>query len=137
LLCQPEAKVRDFFTAEEALLQIYFDAMLDQSLQNLVESTDVFWVGGRMDEKVVNVHDFIGESVDDSFHQALEAGGAAQQAHGAGDPLELAHTGHSEGSVWVGPGGAESSAKTQQVNCTENSTARATNFTNALTDVLH
>ena len=49
LFCQPEAKVRNFFTAKEALLQIYFDAMLDQSLQNFVKRSDVFWVSGRMD----------------------------------------------------------------------------------------
>jgi hypothetical protein len=111
LFCQPEAKVRNFLTDKETLLQIYFDAMLDQSLQNVVESSDVFWVGGGMDEKVVNVHDYIGKSVDDSFHQALEAGRTAQHVHGAGDPLELANVRHSD--CTGGPGGAESSAKSQ------------------------
>jgi hypothetical protein len=45
----------------------------------------VFRVSGGVNEKVVNVHNYIGESMDNSFHQALEAGRAAKQAHGAGD----------------------------------------------------
>jgi hypothetical protein len=32
LFCQPEAKVRNFFAAKETLLQVYFNAVLDQSL---------------------------------------------------------------------------------------------------------
>ncbi len=114
MFCQPEAKVRDFLSAKEALLQVYFDAMLDQSLQNIFKSSDVFWVGGRVDEKVINVLHYIGESVDDSFHQAREASGAAQQAHGAGDPLELAHARHSECHVWAGPGMQNHLPKNQQ-----------------------
>ncbi len=91
-----------------------------------------------MNEQVINVHNYIGVSVDDSFHQALEAGRAAQQAHGAGDPLELAHTRHSEGCVWAGPGVPNHLPKpSSEVNCTEDSTARATDFANALTDLLH
>ncbi len=134
----PEEKVRDFFTAEEAFFQIYFNVMLDQLLQNVVKSSDVFWVGGRMDEKVVNVDDYIGESVDDSFHQALEAGQAAQQTHGTGDPLELTHPRHHEGCVRAGPGVQNHLPEANsEVNCTEDSTARVTDFSNALTDILH
>jgi hypothetical protein len=138
LFCQPEAKVRNFFAAKETLLQVYLDAMLDQLLQNIAESNDVFWVSGRMDEKVINEHNYIGEPVDDSFHQALEAGGAAQQAHGTGDPLELAHARHSEGCLRACPGVQNHLPETSsEVNCTEDGTARATDFANALTDVLH
>ncbi len=46
LFCESETKVRDFFTTEEVFLQVDFDAMLDQALQNLIQSNDVFWVGG-------------------------------------------------------------------------------------------
>ncbi len=84
-----------------------------------------------MDEKVVNVHDYIGKSVNDSFHQALEAGRAAQHVHGARDPLELAHVRHSDCCVWAGPGGQNHLPKaSREVNCTEDSTARATDFAN-------
>ncbi len=46
LFCESETKVRDFFTAKEAFLQVDFNAVLDQALQNLIQSSDVFWVGG-------------------------------------------------------------------------------------------
>jgi hypothetical protein len=75
LFCESETKVGDFFTAEEAFLQVDFDALLDQALQNLVQSSDVFWVRGGMYQQGINVHDYIGESVDHSFHQALKLAG--------------------------------------------------------------
>jgi hypothetical protein len=42
--------------------------------------------------------------MDNSFHQPLETGWAAQQSHGAGDTLKLTHARHREGSVGPGPG---------------------------------
>ncbi len=72
--------------------------------------------------------------MDDSFHQALKAGRAAQQAHGAGNPLELAHARHREGCVRASPGVQNHLPKpSSEVDCTEDSTPRSTNFTNALT----
>ncbi len=96
LFCESEAKAGNFFAAEEAFLLVDFDAVLDQALQNLVQSSDVFWVSGGVYQKDVNVHNYIGQSVGHSFHQALKTGWASQQAHGAGDPLELAHARHSK-----------------------------------------
>ncbi len=138
LFCESESKVEDFFTAEEAFLQVDFDVMLDQALQNLVQSSDVFWVSGRLYQQVINIHDYIGKSIDHSFHQALKTGWASQQTHGTGDPLELAHTRHNEGCVWAGPGMQNYLPETGgEVNGTKNSTARSANFANALTYVIH
>ncbi len=98
----------------------------------------MFWVSGGVNKKVVHVHNYIGESMDDSFHQVLEAGRAAKQAHGAGDPLELAHARHSECCERAGPEVQNHLPEAScEVNGTEDSTARATDFTNALTDVIH
>jgi len=68
----------------------------------------------------------------------LEAGRAAQQAHGAGDPLELAHAGHREGSV--GPGSEMQDHLPEsccQVYCAENGADWPANFADAFADVLH
>ncbi len=94
----------------------------------------MFRVGGKVDEKVINENNYTGEAVDDSFHQPLETGWAAQQSHGTGDLLELAHTRHSEGCVGPGPGMENHLPKTgTEVNSTENSTARTADFTDTLT----
>ena len=45
LFCQPEAKVRNFFTAKEAFLKVDLNVVLHQPLQNIVERSDVFLVG--------------------------------------------------------------------------------------------
>jgi hypothetical protein len=91
-----------------------------------------------MYQQVINVHDYIGESVDHSFHQALKTGWTSQQAHGTGDPLKLAHTRDSEGCVWAGPGMQNHLPETgSEVSGTKNSTARLANFANSLTYVFH
>ena len=68
MFCQPEPKVRNFFTAEEAFLKVDFNVVLYQPLQNIVECSDVFLVGRSVDEEVINVNNYIGEAVDDSLH---------------------------------------------------------------------
>jgi hypothetical protein len=104
----------------------------DQTLQNLDQSSDVFWVGGRVYQEVVDVHNYIGESVDDSFYQALKTGWASQQAHWTGDPLKLAHSRHSEGCVWAGPGMQNHLPETgSEVDGTEDSTARFCQYTHS------
>jgi hypothetical protein len=98
----------------------------------------MFGMGCGVDQEVVDVHNYIGEAVDDGFHQTLKAGGAAQQAHGAGDPLKLAHVRHHDGCVRAGPGVQNHLPEaSREDDGTENSTARATDFANALTDVFH
>ncbi len=61
----------------------------------------MFLVRRRVDEEVINVNNYIGEAVYNCLHEALEAGGAAQQAHRAGNPLKLAHAWHCESGVWA------------------------------------
>ncbi len=103
LFSQSEAKVRNFLTSKNALLQVCFNVMLHESSEHLIECGQVFLMSGWEHQQVNNVHNDIGDAVDDSFHVALEAGGAPQQAHWAGDPLELAHARDCECSVWPGP----------------------------------
>ena len=64
----------------------------------------MFRMGNRVNEKVINVHNYIGKAVYDGYHQVLEAGRTAQQPPWAGNPLKLTHAQQSECSVWVGPG---------------------------------
>ncbi len=91
-----------------------------------------------MHQEVVNVHNYIGEAVDDCFHQTLEAGWAAQQAHRTGYPLELAHARHCERGVRACPGMQNHLPKSgREVDGTKNSAARSTDFSDALTNVLH
>ena len=91
-----------------------------------------------MHQQVINVHNYIGEAVDDSFHESLEAGGAPQQTHGAGDPLELPHAWNGEGSVGACPGVQNHLPESgREVDGTKNSTARSTDFPDAFADVLH
>ena len=78
MFCQPEPKVRNFFTAKEAFLKVDLNVVLYQPLQNVVERSDVFLVGRLVDEEVVNVNNYIGEAVYNCLHEALEAGWAAQ-----------------------------------------------------------
>ena len=65
----------------------------------------MFFVRGGVHQQIVDVHDHILNVFNHSFHESLKTGRAPKQAHGAGNPLELAHARHSEGSVgpcsWV------------------------------------
>jgi hypothetical protein len=91
-----------------------------------------------MYQQIVNVHNYIGEAIDDSFHESLEAGGTPQQAHGAGDQLELSHAWYCEGGVWTCPGVQNHLPESgREVNGTKNGAALSTDFANALADVLH
>ena len=91
-----------------------------------------------MHQQVVNVHNYIGEAVDDSFHESLEAGGAPQQTHGAGDPLELPHAWNGEGRVGACPGVQNHLPEpSREVDGTENGAARWADFADTLADVLH
>ncbi len=91
-----------------------------------------------MYQQIVNVHNYIGEAIDDGFHESLEDGGTPQQAHGAGDPLELPHAWYGEGSVGACPGVQNHLPESScEVDGTKNRAARSTDFANALADVLH
>ncbi len=76
--------------------------MLYQPAEYLVEHCQELFIGGSVHQQVIDVDDDIGDAIDDSLHEALKAGGASQQAHWTGDPLELAHGRDSECGVRPG-----------------------------------
>ncbi len=57
-----------------------------------------------MHQQIVNVHNYIGEAVDNSFHEALKTGRAPKKSHRASYPLKLTHARYGECSVGAGPG---------------------------------
>jgi hypothetical protein len=75
------------------------DVVLSQTFQHLVQGGQVLLEGGRVDQQVINVDGDIANPIEDGLHEAVEAGRAAKQAHGAGDLLKLPHAWHSKSSV--------------------------------------
>ncbi len=63
-------------------MQDNFEVVSLQLVQYMVQYLEVVLVGLGVDQKFISVHDDIGDVVKDSFHEMLETGLAAKEAHG-------------------------------------------------------
>ena len=138
LFGQPEAQISHIFASEFTFRQIDLDLVCHQPVQQRVELLQVLCVVGRMQQQVINIHDYIGQTLDDSLHQPLKTAGRTQQTHRGGDPLELALARYGKCGVRSGAWLQQQLPETsREVDRGEQSAAGATNVANALTDVLH
>ena len=68
LFGQPEAQISHIFASEFTFRQIDLDLVCHQPVQQRVELLQVLCVIGRMQQQVINVHNYIGQTLDDSLH---------------------------------------------------------------------
>ena len=69
-----------------------------------IQLAKVIFVGGRVDDEVVNVDDDVGDAVDHGLDEPLERRRAAKEPHAGRDPLELPHARQREGRELPGFG---------------------------------
>ena len=75
--CHSEPQVADFLIAEHRFVDVHFEVVVGQPLEDLVQGLEVRIMGVALDQQVVYVDDAVLDSEQDFLHEALKRGWTA------------------------------------------------------------